>query len=212
MSSATPLLCEGEGAAPERRHRGNHLAAHGGECQLSPYGRGLHPQALAPAQSPTQYSFAKCSRDLDLLAWYLSGVPAVRVSSFGSLKQFRPRTRPQDRPSAAWMGARLRRLAPYSARANYITQGLWGAYAWEPIEHLMPATEEQKLESLRTDNPFGRCVWHCDNDVVDHQSVLVEFANGVTASTISAPPQGRPNAAYHRLQGASWRAIWRQAG
>ena len=25
-------------------------------------------------------------------------------------------------------------------------------------------------------------MWHCDNDVVDHQTVTVEFANGVTAS------------------------------
>ena len=42
----------------------------------------------------------------------------------------------------------------------------------------MLLVSEEKLESLRTDNPLGRCVWHCDNDVVDHQSVVIDFADG----------------------------------
>jgi len=39
---------------------------------------------------------------------------------------------------------------------------------------------EGKLKALR-EGPYGRCVYRCDNNVVDHQQTLIEFENGITA-------------------------------
>jgi len=42
-------------------------------------------------------------------------------------------------------------------------------------------TNENLLEALRT-GPYGRCVYHCDNDVVDHQVVSMRLENNVTVT------------------------------
>jgi predicted dehydrogenase len=125
---------------------------------------------------------AKCCHDLDLLTWMFEGLRPQRVASLGSQKVFRPENAPAGSAPRCLAGCRIEATCPYSARAQYLEQDTWPMYAWEGLAHIAEPTRAQKEESLRTDNPLGRCVWHCDNDVVDHQALLVEFEGGATAT------------------------------
>lgn len=125
---------------------------------------------------------AKCCHDLDLITWMKSGVPPVKVSSMGSLMYFRPEKAPEGAGTRCLVDCPIESECLYSARKHYLDHPRrWAAYVWAELEHLENPTLEQKEELLKT-SPYGRCVWRSDNDVVDHQAVMIEFADGSTAT------------------------------
>ncbi|GAA3413499.1 Gfo/Idh/MocA family protein [Paenibacillus hodogayensis] len=141
---------------------------------------------------------AKCCHDMDLLTWLKSGIPPVRVTSSGRQLFFRNDRAPEGAGTRCLTDCPIEAECLYSARRQYIELDRWGVYVWRSIEHLGPtASVEQKLESLRTDNPYGRCVWHCDNDAVDTQSVVVEYADGSTATHNLVGNTSRPCRSVH---------------
>ena len=122
---------------------------------------------------------AKSCHDLDWLR-YLIGKPCVQVSSFGSLKHFRPEEAPEGAGERC-LECAVEPVCPYSAVKIYLGRVRRGETGW-PVNVLTPdVTLEGVTEALRT-GPYGRCVYGCDNDVVDHQVVNLLFANGATAS------------------------------
>lgn len=60
-------------------------------------------------------------------------------------------------------------------------------------------TPENILEALRH-GPYGRCVYHCDNDVVDRQAVLMQFEGGLP---VTLTMQGHSHIEYRttRIEG-----------
>ena len=78
-----------------------------------------------------------------------SGVAPVRVASFGGLMYFREEKAPRGSGTRCLVDCEIEETCVFSARRNYIEQGLWRFYAWEPLEDIPDPTLDQKLESLR---------------------------------------------------------------
>ncbi|GAA3216303.1 Gfo/Idh/MocA family protein [Nonomuraea helvata] len=129
------------------------------------------------ADESTFMLLAKSCHDLDWLV-YLTGRQVTRVSSFGGLKHFRPENRPEGAADRC-LDCPVEAACPYSARRIYLP--LAGREVWPLSVLTEDVSEAGVLEALRT-GPYGRCVYACDNDVVDHQVVNMEFEGGTTAS------------------------------
>ncbi|MCA1554075.1 MAG: Gfo/Idh/MocA family oxidoreductase [Chloroflexi bacterium] len=118
---------------------------------------------------------AKCCHDMDLLFWNFGS--AKRLSSFGSLMHFRPENAPPGAPLRCTDGCPAADACPFYAPRIYA--GPDGAWPRAVIaEH---DSVEARTAALRS-GPYGRCVYHCDNDVVDHQTLAMEMQSGVSVS------------------------------
>ena len=117
----------------------------------------------------------KSCHDMDILQWLVDS-ECEMVSSFGGLSYFRKENAPE--------GSTDRCLdCPVAANCRFD-----GRKAYMPIRGEWPAvvlTEDQSEEGLREairTGPYGQCVFHCDNNVCDHQVSILRFTNGITAT------------------------------
>lgn len=132
------------------------------------------------AQS-TPMIFAKCCHDLDLATYILSS-PCNTISSVGELHHFKAEKAPEG---SADRCVDCKLDCPYNAEKWYLKRFkkyplLLRKYAW-PMSRLVPDSTPtiKKLKKAIAEGQFGRCVYKCDNDVVDYQTVTMQFANGV---------------------------------
>ncbi len=132
---------------------------------------------------------AKCCHDLDYLVW-LCGKKCERVSSYGSLMYFKKSNAPEGAALRCIQGCKAKESCPYDAEKIYLTNKdtgiLCGNVEW-PIDVLAENPTEEKIRHAIETGPYGRCVFHCDNDVVDHQIVNMQMEGGASLSlTMSA--------------------------
>ncbi|OCT10922.1 oxidoreductase [Paenibacillus pectinilyticus] len=124
---------------------------------------------------------AKSCHDLDIILW-LAGAECTHVSSFGSLSHFKKENAPEGAPLRCLDGCPVSDQCPYYAPKVYLTDNI----EWPTSAISDNLSLEARTKALQ-EGPYGKCVYHCDNDVVDHQIVNLEFANEVTAAfTMSA--------------------------
>ncbi|MEG0952181.1 MAG: Gfo/Idh/MocA family oxidoreductase, partial [Niameybacter sp.] len=128
------------------------------------------------SKTSTPMILAKCCHDLDIIQW-LIGSRCTKVSSFGELTYFKAKNAPEGATMRCQDGCPHSATCPYDAPTVYVTEKKWGASAF----CMEPNNSEKVLAALK-ENDYGRCVFHSDNDVVDHQIVTLNFENGVTVS------------------------------
>ncbi len=142
--------------------------------------------AIQAASSPMILS--KCCHDTDIVHW-LAGRRCWRISSFGSREFFRAEQAPAGAPARCTDGCPVGEQCPYNA-LRYVTDRRtpWLAMVYD---RAATATSEEIVAWLRS-SPWGRCVYRCDNDVVDRQVLAMEFEGGVTGVfTMTAFENGR---------------------
>ena len=112
---------------------------------------------------------SKCCHDADFIVW-LTGQTAVWVSSSGRIDKFKPTP-----------GTPVRCLdcnisdCPYSAVKLYKERREWIDGFDVPPGGTMEEVIDEELRVGR----WGRCVYHCDNDVYDTQDVTAELTGGI---------------------------------
>lgn len=161
------------------------------------YVRGIHHRT----DMSHSFVLAKGVHDLDLVAWF-AGAPATKVASFGSLQFFTEENAPDGAPERCLDGCPVFDTCEFNAYKQFVDPGAPALplqlmkgmsaralydYATNPRFRTLAAVIEHDISRDNVmknlaETTNGKCVFRADNDVVDHQTVSIEFANGVTAS------------------------------
>jgi len=120
----------------------------------------------------------KCCHDIDILLW-LTGQDCKRVSSFGSLRHFTPENAPEGAAKRCLDGCPHAGTCLYYAPRLYLT----GETGW-PVDVLTTDLTPEGITKALQEGPYGRCVYHCDNNVVDRQMVTMEMADGCVCNLL----------------------------
>lgn len=157
-----------------------HVEAVGNVHQSHSYVRGnWHSEA-----ETTPMLLAKSCHDLDILQWLLDK-PCKKVQSFGSLTHFTKENAPEGAPvRCADGGCPKADTCPYNCMKLYYEDKNNNWFRGTSTKNIAKgeiATDEEVLQALKTTD-YGLCVYHANNDVVDHQVVNMEFEGGVTVS------------------------------
>ena len=126
---------------------------------------------------------AKCCHDIDLIAWFMDS-PCVSVSSVGSLRFFRKENAPAGAAATCMGGCKAKKDCPYDAEKLYLTDPFYKAKFIKYMKRTLTGKTHNKrsdVENAVRNGDYGRCVFACDNDVCDNQTVTMTFQSGATA-------------------------------
>lgn len=117
----------------------------------------------------------KCTHDFDLIEWWTKGRKPYRISSFGSLQHWRPENAPKGSASRCCdCPETVRKDCPFDAHKIYVER--------TDLRYHFPDESDEAMEKVVKESRYGRCVYACGNDSVDHQTVLMEYVGGLTVT------------------------------
>ena len=117
---------------------------------------------------------SKCCHDIDFLLW-LTRTRCHKLTSFGSLRWFHSANAPKGSADRC-IDCSVENDCPFSAVKLYRERREWIANFDVPEGKTIDDVIEYQLHV----GIYGRCVYHCDNNVVDHQIVSMEMESEVT--------------------------------
>ncbi len=117
---------------------------------------------------------AKCCHDMDIIR-YLMGEECVSVSSYGDLFYFNKEHAPEG--ATQYCSDCPKKDCVFKAQTIYLSElgRPFSAYFTTKEQ-----TDENVLAELKG-SQYDKCVFQNDNDVVDHQVTIMQFAKGKTA-------------------------------
>ena len=131
----------------------------------------------------TPLILAKNCHDIDMICWLL-GRKCLSVSSVGELSYFKPSNAP--------IGAARNCIdCKYKNDCKYSCYYIYNNEKFEKVAGLskhgrLGDTETEINNSLADrNNIYSRCVFYCDNNICDHQTVNMMFEGGITAQFFS---------------------------
>lgn len=121
----------------------------------------------------------KSCHDMDILQW-LVGKKCRKIQSFGALSYFRKENVPEDAPEYCIDGCPKTDTCPYNAVKIYLDdkENTW--FRTTCTREAEPTDE--MVEAALRNTQYGKCVFKCDNDVVDHQTVNLLFEDDITVT------------------------------
>lgn len=122
---------------------------------------------------------AKNCHDTDMISW-LIGKKCLAVSSFGSLKYFKEENAPEGSASHCYL-CKYKDSCKYSGFYIYNNEEYEKAAGLAKHARLGMSKEEIDRSLSNPDNLYARCVFRCDNNVVDNQIVNMLFEDNVVA-------------------------------
>lgn len=126
----------------------------------------------------------KCCHDMDIYTWLL-GKKCKAISSVGDTHLFKKECAPEGATPYCLGGCKAKENCKFDAEKIYITNpatGIRNGNTWMAgVACGVNPTEERTYESLKN-GQYGRCVYMCDNNVVDHQQTNLLFEDGTTMS------------------------------